>query len=399
MRITHIHLMGPYTDGWGYQENILPIVQSKQGNQVSIITNCYYHNPDNSIGECAPCVYDANGVAVYRVKQKKVFFSKTFTNHLFDFPIYQILDKLKPDVILLHGLGRGVTNLAIRKYLRKNKECVLFGDVHSFAGNDGHDNHSLFKKISFIVQQKGRRILYPFYKAVFAVSNQCLDYALKTYKIPSKILRLLPLGFNPTEIDWSEKGNIRKGFRDANHFASSSIVVVHGGKIIRRRKTDFAITACKMAREYLNLDIQLVIFGAIDSSIAPYINSMINQNDAFVSYLGHLSREDYLNVFLSSDIALFPGAQSSIWEEAIGCGLPLVLNYTEINDKDYYDVGGNVVFSENDSAESVAQALIKIIETKEYLKMKTVASTKGREFFSYENISKMMLDEIKNESN
>ena len=40
MNIIHLILSCSYTDGFSYQENLLPKYHKKAGNQVSIITNC-----------------------------------------------------------------------------------------------------------------------------------------------------------------------------------------------------------------------------------------------------------------------------------------------------------------------------------------------------------------------
>lgn len=41
MRVTHICLAGPFSDGWNYQENLLTKYNRKNGHNVDVITSCY----------------------------------------------------------------------------------------------------------------------------------------------------------------------------------------------------------------------------------------------------------------------------------------------------------------------------------------------------------------------
>ena len=385
MKIVHIHLLGPYTDGWGYQENILPEIQARQGHEVTVITNCLTHCPDNSIKEVAPAEYEINEVRIIRIQYKKIVFSEYINGILFHYPIKAYLEQLTPDVILLHGLGDGLTNCEIRQYIKQHSECVLFGDVHAFEGNAEKKKgiKALLGKMYF---DFFRKLLYPYYRSVLCITQQCLEYAKNVYQIPENKLQIFPLGYDPASIDWGNRDAIRKQFREMYQIGQDEIVVVHGGKIIPRRKTEMAVqTVCNLKHR-----VRLVVFGAIDASISDTIHEQFAKCDGLI-YLNHLTKEQYIKVFLSSDIALFPGGQSAIWEEAIGCGLPLLINVTEKKDAPYYDRGGNVIFTDEDTVESFIETLDRMIATNKYKEMAYIAETKGREFFSYEKISEIML--------
>lgn len=385
MKIVHIHLLGPYTDGWGYQENILPAVQARQGHEVIVITGCQTHLPDNSITTVQPAEYEIEGVKIVRIQRKKIFGSELLSSVVFDYPIYEQLKKFAPDVILLHGLGRGKTNNAVKRYIKKNPQCILFGDTHVFDGNAERSKSLktlLWRKFNDYFRKK----LFKYYSAVFCISQQCLDYARDVYKVPEDLLKIFPLGYDPAIIHWEKRDQIKKSFREKYNIGDDEIVIVHGGKIIPRRKTSMAVDAVLR----LKGKVRLVVFGSIHESIKQEIEEKFSLCDGLI-YLGHLSKQEYINVFLASDIALFPGAQSSMWEEAIGCGLPLVLNSTEKKDAIYYDHGGNVVFTSEDTLESFVDVLQQMIETKSYKEMAHIAATEGRSFFSYERIADMMV--------
>lgn len=385
MKIVHIHLLGPYTDNWGYQENILPEVQARQGNEVTVIASCHTHRPDNSIVEVEPKEYEINGVKIIRIQYNKLFSNDKLNKVIFHYPVMKQLEKLKPDILLLHGLGRGITNLEVKRYIKHNPNCKLFGDVHEFVGNTG-TNKSIKSKLVGLYYAWCRRQLYPYYKSVLCITQQCFDYAEDVYKIPKNKLQIFPLGFDPLLIDLENKDKIRQNFRNKYGIGQDEIVIAHGGKIIPRRKTEMAVqTICS-----LNRKVRLIVFGAVDNSIKEQIYEQFGKCDGLI-YLNHLSKQEYIEVFLASDIAFFPGGQSSIWEEAIGCGLPLLVNVTEIKDASHYNRGGNIIFSDEDSVDSFIEKLNYMIEDNRYNEMAKVAITKGRDFFSYENISLRML--------
>ena len=50
MKVTHICLAGPVTDGWNYQDNLLTKYQEKLGYDVSIITSEWIWTEKGKLG-------------------------------------------------------------------------------------------------------------------------------------------------------------------------------------------------------------------------------------------------------------------------------------------------------------------------------------------------------------
>ena len=389
MRIVHIHLLGPYTDNWGYQENILPKIQSLQGHDVTVIASCFSHLPDNSIQLVNNGDYVDSGVRIIRLENKKHFHNAKINNALFCYPLYRCLCDLNPDVILVHGLGLGMMNFEIRKFIRSHSNCVLYGDSHALEENQSFSKSGLKSSLIAGFYSYSRRILYPYYKKVFGVTPKCVEYAIDKLKVPRELTDLLPLGFDPTYCCLSNRDSVRSTFRKKIGVNESDILIVHGGKIIPRRKTDVAIKTFSVLKEkYQN--IKLLVFGDIVNEIKEEIMSLIS-SDSNIIYLGHLTQKEYINVLLSSDFAFFPGAQSALWQEAIGCGLPLVLGYTE--GIEYLNVNDNVIFVEKGNVSDSVDKISQLLEDNKLVSMKINACSKAREFFSYDRIAKYMLME------
>ena len=136
--------------------------------------------------------------------------------------------------------------------------------------------------------------------------------------------------------------------------------------------------------------IKLVIFGGIDEEMKPIVEPLLERNRDRVIYLGNLTPREYHEVYCASDLALFPGGQSVLWQQAIGCGLPIVVG----NDKDlgYLNRGGNVAYIDDSSARGIHAVLSEVLQEKNMEKMTLVAESQAREFFSYERIAKMVTD-------
>lgn len=90
----------------------------------------------------------------------------------------------------------------------------------------------------------------------------------------------------------------------------------------------------------------------------------------------------------ASDFACFPGTHSTLWEEAVGYGLPcLFKKWKGINQ---IDLGGNCIISDQCESEMFIKEVLSSVLTDEdkYLKMKSVAEDKGIKMFSYSRIAK-----------
>ena len=48
MKIVHISLYGPVTDGWNYQDNMIPKFQIQNGNEVTIIASKWVFNTEGT---------------------------------------------------------------------------------------------------------------------------------------------------------------------------------------------------------------------------------------------------------------------------------------------------------------------------------------------------------------
>ncbi len=138
----------------------------------------------------------------------------------------------------------------------------------------------------------------------------------------------------------------------------------------------------------------LFIFGEIAPELKDEIMNLIHNNSNRIRYFGHLSQNEYIKVMMASDLAFFPGAQSALWQEAIGCGLPLVVGTAK--GIEYLNRGGNMVCVKRSDLNDAINTLNDLIMTDRIQTMKQIAESSAREFFSYDRISKQMIEDDKN---
>jgi|GEM_PF-2156809 len=384
MRIVHIQLRGPYTDNWGYQENILPRCQVRFGDEVYVIATNLMHKKNGEIIPTDVGEYSLeDGVHVVRIKAKTIFGFDELALKLGNYKYLRILEDIKPDIIFVHGLFTGYTSFwQIIKY-KKNHDAVVFADNHEF-GYFLKERMSLYQMVKRFICRLIMKQLCSVYKKVFCMSPIGVEFARDYYSIPSKLISILPLGFDDQLCDISKKAEIRSDFRKKNGFDESDIIIVHGGKIIPRRRTDLAINSVKKLREKEE-KVRLIIFGDIDEGIKKDVKRLILQNKEFVTYMGHLSQKEYLSVFMSCDIGLFPGAPSSLREEAVGCGLYIV-SCNEF-DLEYLNVNGNVSVCSH-STKDLSYEMDSIIKESKYLIENNAALLEARKKFSYMEMAK-----------
>ena len=107
-----------------------------------------------------------------------------------------------------------------------------------------------------------------------------------------------------------------------------------------------------------------------------------------IGWINNIEIHEYL---LISDLAVFPGKHSVIWEQAVGCGIPAI--FKRIDGHEHIDLGGNCLLIDDGSVEEIKQALISILNDQLlYQKMKKISVRDGRKYFSYMNISSRAIE-------
>ena len=384
MKILHLCLYGPYTDGFSYQENLIPIYHKKMGLDVIIVANNTVFDYSGGVTCIEEGTYvDSNDIKIYRMAYKRILSSK-FTHFFAKVNLRKLLEEEMPDIIFVHDAQLScLSYLSVLKYKKRiNPNVVIVGDIHTDIYNAelvGQKKKSFFKTLFKVsIQKFFRKRIYPMYRKIYCVAQSSHYYAKNICHISETKLKLLPLGFDTDIYDLKDKIAIRKRFRELYSFSDSDIVLIHGGKLDKKKMTIELINAVSMIN---NSHVKLLIFGGANASYLEEIKSLVIKYNDWLTYVGPLKQSDYYDAFISADIAVFPGGQSSLWQEAIGCRLPIIVYYRD-GQTQYLNRNGNAMFIPKQSVAKIKETLELALNKVDEMKL---CAEKAYEFFSYKN--------------
>lgn len=382
MKIIHICLEGPYTDYWSYQENILPKYHRKSGHDVTIIATTKSFNIEGNIVDVGKGnYYLKDGQHIIRVD----YFHNIISNRFSFFKKYyisDILEKMQPDLIMLHGIGN-TSARQIADYCNNHSKCVVVADNHIYEEMFDFKKGFLSAIRNYIIKTLNKD-MQTYYKKIYGITPSCVDTAIKYWGIDKEKIELLPLGCDDELIDFEKKHTIRNNVRKKYEIEGKTFLIVSGGKLDKNKNIEMLLKA--FTNSHFTKTVTLVLFGNfVNQEYEKIIRGYVD--DKKIKYIGFLDVPAIYDLYIGSDLAFFPGTQSALWIQSIACGLPGVFRYW--NKMDYLDLGGNCKFIYEDSTSRYKDLLEQIIENeKVYESMKEAAMHKGRAFFSYQNQAK-----------
>ena len=385
MNIVHIAPTAPYNDYWGYQENILPKYQKRLGHNVTlIITNLMHEDGEIIETNCADYTLD-DGVRVIRLKRKE-YFSRLLTRFNAKLCVYDLLKKLRPDFIFLHGLA-SVTIFEAIKYKKKiNKQCKIVMDSHSDYDNSGICKNWKHKIIRFLYRLRYKKALR-YVERFYGVTPWRKTYIEDYYQIPSTQTDVLIMGADDEKIDFAHRDQIRSKIREAYSIGPKEFLIVTGGKIDAKKNITQLMRACSGFD-----DIKLLVFGNVHDSIKDEFYSLVKNNSNII-YIGWIDADKVYDYFFAADLAFFPGGHSVLWEQACAAKVPCVFGRWE--GTDHVNNGGNSDFIFPVNEQTIKEKIVELKFTEKYQRMKEVAESKNTDIYLYSEIAKKSLECMK----
>lgn len=374
MRILHLCLGCFYVDNHSYQENMLPKYHKRNGHDVFIIASTLSFDENGNACNVAPGRYENEyGIPVRRLAYRRhipAFLAKFL--RLYE-PFLDTVEEIYPDVMFIHGC-QFLDIYKILPYLRKNKVTV-YVDNHADFSNSA--TNFLSKNIlhKFLWRHCAKAI-EPFTRTFYGVLPARVDFLKDIYHLPQEKVKLLVMGVDDEMVE-SLRGS-RESFREKNGIKDETVVIT-GGKI-DESKTQ-VITFLRLMHEQDNPSVKVLVFGSIIPSMKDQVLSLCDGER--IKYLGWLDHPHIYEALISSDLAVYPGRHSVLWEETVGIGLPMVVKRWE--GTTHVDLGGNVLFLDDDSETTMERVLKAAFE--QLNQMHAIAKEKGRDVFSYRNIA------------
>lgn len=378
MKIVHVCTQSPYNDYWGYQDNLLPHYHKKLGHDVAVITTNTTHKNGMIVDTKTDDYFLNDGVRVIRLARSE-FPIYILNIGLPYHNIYPLLKVLQPDFIMLHGIS-SLTIIDVVKYKKDQPKCRMIADNHLDYNNTSFKSKK--RKILRLLVKLMNRVCMPYFTYVYGVTPARREYAIKKLGVPRNKCGVLVMGGDDEKIQFDRQDAIRKELRSQYGIRIDDFLIVTGGKIDKQKNIHLLMEVVKWLNK---LNIKLVVFGTPNDEMQSIVDQL-GQCKSIIS-IGWIDSDKVYKWFLASDLAVFPGTHSVLWEQAVACGIPCVFRHWD--GMEHIDVGGNCSFIYEDSVEEIRKVLTGIINNKErYQQMKKVAVEKGINEFSNIEIAK-----------
>ncbi len=384
MKILHLCLASFYIDNYSYQENLLPKYHKLMGYDVSVIASLVsFDSNGNGYLLKVPEEYLCNdGYRVTRLDYRKPI--KLINRILRRYEkIYISIEKEKPDIIFIHGCQSWDIKQVI-KYVKRHHNVKIFIDNHADFINSGSSwiSRNLLHKI---IWKHCAKSVEPFTTKFYGVTPLRCDFLREIYGISPDKIELLLLGVDNQFIPYNQKDNIKNHIRKQLKISDDDFVLVTGGKIDERKNIHLLLQAIN---ELKIEKVKLIIFGTSNNQMGPLINKL-RKTDRIIN-VGWVDSKEIYELFFASDLVVFPGTHSVLWEQSVGSGIPGVFKYWK--GMDHIDIGGNCRFLYEDRVVEIKRIIEEIINNEtEYQMMKKRAEAIGIRKFFYSEISKRAL--------
>ena len=377
MKILHLCISAFFIDNYSYQENLLAKYHVKQGHEVTVIASPFTYTAQG-IGmylKEASSYFDPNGFKVVRLLYKKPFKLNRLFRH-YD-GLYKSIKCVEPDLIFLHGVSFGDT-VVIRDYIKNHPHVILYADNHADYINSA--KNWLSKNILHrIFWRRSAKLLEPYLKKCWGVTPLRCKFLKEMYHIKQELIEFLPMGVDddsiPNDREWV-KCNVRKEL----NVKDDDMLIFTGGKIDSLKNIHVLLEALTDMRDQ---KIHLVICGTLTPQMQ-WLKAIID-SDIRVHYLGWCSAERVMDCMIASDISFFPGTHSTLWEQSVGIGIPIICKQWE--GMDHVNINGNCLFVKGEDVEELKYVINSIKDTAKLDKLKSLAIEASSEFL-YSNISK-----------
>lgn len=360
--ILHIGLASHFTEGLGYQDNLLTQQNLDDGYDVVYISNCFKYT-DGTLVETPPeDTMLQNGMRLIRIPYQKIVNAFISSKIRKVRGLYETIEKIEPDIILFHGVT-GYELKTVGRYKKNYPEVSLFLDSHETSINSAKNFISKF----FLHKLYYRSLLqdvYPYVKKILFTNYSSKDFVLEMYKIPEIKMHFFPLGRKIIFPD--EKKRIRQRVRKALQVSDDTLVFTHSGKLDEGKRTKEVLDSFYDLKEK---KANMWILGTIPEEMEDVLIPLIKR-DQRVLFIGWVSDEELRDYITASDFYLQPGTPSATMEGAVASGIPVML-YPYTAHKPFMCGNGFFVKTSKDIKKNMKQivekpALLKEMSLKSY---------------------------------
>lgn len=378
MKIVHMCLCGPVTDGWNYQENKLTKYHKLMGHDVIMIASQWVWNSKGEMELTEKHDYiNDDGVKVLRLP---LYFGNVNSRLKVYKGLFSILVKERPDILFVHDC-QFLDVLNVVRYVKKYPTKV-YVDNHVDYSNGARNwlsKNVLHKILWKYVANK----IEPYTTKFYGVLPSRVDFLKELYNLPAEKCELLVMGADDELVSAAKGDDIKQFIREKYNIGQDDFLVMTGGKIDAfKTQTLLLMEAVKNINK---TNVRLIVFGSVSEEMKKDVNSLVDGTK--IQYIGWVDASESYKYFAAADLVVFPGRHSVFWEQVAAQGIPMLCK--EWSGTTHVDLGGNVQFLTQDSAEEIQIMVEKLLNSPEdYAKMKEVALNEGMRFFAYSDIAR-----------
>lgn len=385
MKIVHLCLCSFFPDNYSYQENMLPKYHKKLGYDVEVIAStqsfdkqgkvCYLDNVGTYQNE-----YDIKVTRLPYKSNSKIWKKLKRYRGVFD-----AISKAEPDILFIHG-GQFLDIDQVVKYLKLHPEVTVYVDNHADFSNSATNwfSKNILHKI---VWKHTEHEIEPYTKKFYGVLPVRVDFLKNVYGLPADKCELLVMGADDELVERAKSSGARERIRKQYGIKDSDFLIVTGGKIDKWKTQTLLLM--QAVQNISNPNVRLIVFGSVTDELKEQVNSLADS--VKVQYIGWISSEDTYDYFEASDLVVFPGRHSVMWEQATGQGKPMIVK--DWPGTHHVDLGGNVIFLTDDSVSEIQEKIENLLsEPSKLSAMTEIAQEKGMQIFSYADISKRAIE-------
>ena len=385
MKIVHLCLGSFYPDNYSYQENMLPKFHKALGHEVEVIASTQSFDKHGKT-----CYLDSIGsyqneynIKVTRLPYKgKSRIWKKLKRYV---GAYNAIETAHPDILFIHG-GQFLDIDQVVKYAKTHREVVIYVDNHADFSNSATNvfsKHILHK----IVWKHCLKQIEPYTKRFYGVLPIRVEFLVDMYKLPKEKCSLLVMGADDDLVEKAKRNNSRKRIREQYNINDDDFLVLSGGKIDQWKTQTLLLM--QAIHSINNNRIRLLVFGSVTQELMDRVKQLSDGNK--VQFVGWVQASDTYDYFEASDLVVFPGRHSVMWEQVTGQGIPMLIK--DWPGTHHVDLGGNVDYLYSDSCDELQSKIEDIInDPVKYESMRKIARDKGMQVFSYKQIAKRAIE-------
>lgn len=384
MKVVHLCLGNFYVDNHTYQENLLPKAHNQLGYEVEIIAGTMgFDDKSTFINSTKLGVYtNEYGIQVTRLPYR--WNCKVGKMLRYYKGIVECLESSNPDIIFIHNCQfMDIDKIVL--YIKQHPSVRVFVDNHADFNNSATNWISKFILHRYVWKNCARKI-EPYVSKFYGVLPTRVQFLKDVYGLPDRKCELLVMGGDDDLISKVSSEENRIITRKQYGISKDDFFVVTGGKINWARPE--TLNLMEAVGSVNSKKVKLVVFGSVSNDLKGKFEQLCKFPN--VRFAGWLNTEEVHRLMASSDLAVFPGLHSVLWEQACALGIPCI--FRDLEGVHHVDLGGNAIFLKDVSVPSLLKEINELISFESrYKSMKEVSQIKGKKNFSYLDIAKRSL--------